>query len=361
MSTAILALEDGTLFEGRSLGASGRAFGEVVFNTGMTGYQEILTDPSYAGQLVTLTYPLIGNYGVNADDFESRRVQVEGFIVRTVEDVPSNWRCTGGLHDFLRDKGVVGIREIDTRALTRKLRVHGVMMGVITTEDSAAEALDALRARPGYDGTDYVSQVSTPVPYVWPYEGDPEFEVALLDCGVKFNIMRSLAAVGCRATVYPCATSAEEMLERKPDGVMLSPGPGDPAMLGHLVQNVKKLAHSVPIMGVCLGNQLLGAAFGARTFKLRFGHRGSNHPVRDLSTDRVYITSQNHGYALDPATLSGGMEVGHINLNDGTVEGLRHRELPVFSIQYHPEASPGPSDSAYYFREFADLLRSRRG
>lgn len=356
---AILALEDGTVFEGQSLGAEGRAYGEVVFNTGMTGYQEILTDPSYAGQMVCLTYPLVGNYGVNEQDFESRRVQVEGFIVREASELPSNWRSEKTLDAFLKEKGVVGIRGIDTRALTRELRVRGVMMGAISTDETADEALERIRRSPGYEGIDFTRKVTAEEPYEWPYEGEPKHRVALLDCGVKYNILRSLAALGCQTTVFPCTAPAEQILERAPDGIMLSPGPGDPDQLGYIVETVKRLVAkrpATPIMGVCMGNQLLGCAFGSRTFKLKFGHRGSNHPVRDLETGRVYITSQNHGYAVDPNALSDGMEVAHINLNDGTVEGLRHRELPIFSIQYHPEASPGPSDSAYFFRRFVAMM-----
>lgn len=353
---AILALEDGTIFEGRSLGAPGRTFGEVVFNTGMTGYQEILTDPSYAGQIVCLTYPLIGNYGINEDDFESRRVQVEGFIVREAADVPSNWRAERTLAEFLKEKGIVGIRGVDTRALTRRLRVQGVMMGAISTDDSPEELLARVRNAPSYSGVDFVRKVTTEQPYAWPFEGEPRFRVALLDCGVKYNIMRSLANLGCQTTVFPCIAPAEQILEMNPDGILLSPGPGDPALLGYVVETVQKLVGKKPIMGVCLGNQLLGYAFGSRTFKLKFGHRGSNHPVKNLATGRVYITSQNHGYAVDPHELKGGMEVAHLNLNDGTVEGLRHRELPIFSIQYHPEASPGPTDSRYFFQEFVEMM-----
>lgn len=353
---AILVLEDGSVFTGQSLGAAGATYGEVVFNTGMTGYQEILTDPSYAGQIVTLTYPLVGNYGINSEDFESRRVQVEGFVVRVAETIPSNWRQGQTLHDFLRERGVVGIQGIDTRELTRRIRAEGVMMGAISTEESPEQALERLRSSPGYDRIDFVRKVTTEEPYEWPAEGEARFRVALLDCGVKFNIMRSLAKLGCTTTVYPCTASAERILADNPDGIMLSPGPGDPANLGYVVETVRRLVGKRPIMGVCLGNQLLGCAFGSRTFKLRFGHRGSNHPVKDLATERVYITSQNHGYALDPDALTGGMEVAHINLNDGTVEGLRHRELPIFSIQYHPEASPGPNDSSYFFTQFIELM-----
>jgi carbamoyl-phosphate synthase small subunit len=371
---AILALEDGAIFEGESLGAAGRTYGEVVFNTGMTGYQEILTDPSYAGQIVTLTYPLIGNYGINPDDFESRRVQVEGFVVREASDVPSNWRASQSLDAFLKERNIVGIQGVDTRALTRRLRERGVMMGAISTDETAEEMLERLRGAPGYSGIDFCRRVTTEEPYRWrvgdsapaalvsePAEGEPpRHRVALLDCGVKFNIMRSLAALGCETTVFPCTASAAEVLSSRPDGVVLSPGPGDPDRLGYIVETVRELVGKQPIMGVCLGNQLLGYAFGSRCFKLKFGHRGSNHPVKELATGRVYITSQNHGYAVDPDGLRDGMEVGHINLNDGTVEGLRHRELPIFSIQYHPEASPGPTDSAFYFRRFFDLLETAR-
>ncbi|MDE2125843.1 MAG: glutamine-hydrolyzing carbamoyl-phosphate synthase small subunit [Armatimonadetes bacterium] len=365
---ANLVLSDGAVFQGESLGRPGTAVGEVVFNTGMTGYQEILTDPSYAGQIVSLTYPLIGNYGVTEADFESRRVQVSGFVVREAADEPSNWRSEGSLHAFLNDHGVVGIQGIDTRQLTRRLRAHGVMMGMVSTEHQAETAVDMVRSAPGYSEEELVYRVSTPNPYTWragadrpdaatcPPDSGTQRRIALLDCGVKFNILRSLAALGCHVTVFPAGTSAAEILRSSPDGVVLSPGPGDPASLGSLVNEVRKLAEARPVMGVCMGNQLLGSAFGSKTFKLKFGHRGSNHPVRDLVTGRVAITSQNHGYALDADGLTDGMEVGQINLNDGTVEGLRHRELPVFSIQYHPEASPGPHDSAHYFKTFVESL-----
>jgi carbamoyl-phosphate synthase small subunit len=368
---AILGLADGTIFEGESLGAQGSSTGEVVFNTGMTGYQEILSDPSYAGQIVTLTYPMIGNYGVNVDDFESRCVQVEGFVVREAATDPSNWRSNGTLDTFLRERGIVGIKGIDTRALTRAIRQHGVMMGSISTEETREALLERLRSMPGYSEADFARKVTTPSPYQWnayssrlgdaaASDKEPAFRVALLDCGVKYNILRSLAALGCETTVYPCTSSAEEILRSNPDGIMLSPGPGDPATLGYVVDTVKRLVGKKPILGVCLGNQLLGCAFGSHTFKMKFGHRGSNHPVKDLATGKVYITSQNHGYSVDPDYLQDGMEVAHLNLNDGTVEGLRHRELPIISIQYHPEASPGPTDSSYFFAEFVKLMSADR-
>lgn len=366
---AILVLEDGTTFEGRSLGASGCTIGEVVFNTGMTGYQEILTDPSYAGQIVTLTYPLIGNYGINPDDFESRCVQVEGFVVREACDVPSNWRSNLTLDAFLKEKGVVGIQGVDTRALTRALRVRGVMMGAISTEDTAISLLTKIKNAPNYAAADFAKKVTTEQPYRWrvgdvrptPIEEttrarEPRYRIALLDFGVKYNILRSLATLGCETTVYPCTATPEEVLRENPDGIFLSPGPGDPEQYDYIVRTVKSLVDKKPIMGVCMGNQILGYAFGSKTFKLKFGHRGSNHPVKDLNTGRVYITSQNHGYAVDPDGLKDGMEVAHLNLNDGTVEGLKHKELPIFSIQYHPEASPGPTDSNYFFHQYIEML-----
>jgi carbamoyl-phosphate synthase small subunit len=367
---AILTLEDGTTYEGTSIGVGGTSFGEVVFSTSMTGYQEMLTDPSYGGQMLTLTYPLVGNYGVTDADFESERVQVAGFIVRQMCDEPSNWRSSGSLQDFLAKNGVVGIQGIDTRALTRNLRVRGVMMGAISTEYSADELVTKIGEQPNYSQIDFVRRVSTPERYEW--MGDAEVEanrgnafpgspipsadgprIALVDCGVKRNIMRNLAARGCRVTVFPCFTKAEEILEMDPAGIVISPGPGDPALLGYMTEEVKKLIGTKPILGICLGNQLMAWALGGRTFKLKFGHRGGNHPVKDLITGRVYITSQNHGYAVDADSLEGtGLEVAMLNLNDNTVEGMRHKELPIFTIQYHPEASPGPRDSGYLFDEF---------
>jgi len=362
MTQAHLVLADGTTYTGTAFGASGTSVGEVVFNTGMTGYQEILTDPSYAGQLVALTYPIIGNYGVNPDDFESRRVQVSGFIVKELADAPSNWRSQGTLDDFLKTHGVVGIAGLDTRALTRKLRSVGVMMGALSSEKTPSELHDVLTAAADYEDVNYMARVTTETPYVWPSAtSETLYKIALLDCGVKFNILRSLAALGAEVMVFPAETPAEAILATDPDGIFLSPGPGDPALLGDIVQAVRVLSHAKPTMGICLGNQLIGCAFGGHTFKLPFGHRGSNHPVKDLETGRVVITSQNHGYALaadgfdDP-----DIEVWQINLNDGTVEGLRHKTLPVFSIQYHPEASPGPADSRGYFARFLKMIDEHR-
>ena len=361
---AYLAFADGTLLEGTAFGAEGRAAGEVVFNTGMTGYQEVLTDPSYAGQIVTLTYPLIGNYGINADDIESRRVQVAGFVVHELAQTYSNWRASESLDAFLKRHNIVGIAGIDTRELTRRLRHEGVMMGALSTDETPEALFQRLREHTrAYDDVDWVRRVTTPEPYSWgPEERDAKYRVAVFDCGVKFNILRELEKRGVRTTVFPATASAQEMLADDPDGVFLSPGPGDPNLLGYAVDTVKEVvAAGKPVMGICLGNQLLGCAFGGRTFKLPFGHRGANHPVKDLPSGRVVITSQNHGYAIDPDSLTDpNVEVTQINLNDGTVEGLRHRELPVFSIQYHPEASPGPTDSRFFFEQFLREIDARR-
>ena len=361
---AILALSDGAIFEGESFGATGTSGGEVVFNTGMTGYQEVLTDPSYAGQLVTLTYPLIGNYGITDDDIESRQVQVAGFVVRELSDVYSNWRATSSLPDYLEKAGIIGITGIDTRALTRRIRHEGVMMGAISTELSGPELVAKVQSgAEKYDAIDWVRKVTTPEVYTWgPDEKDALFRVSVLDCGIKFNILRELAALGVRTTVFPATSTAAQMLENNPDGLFLSPGPGDPALLGYAIETVKDLvATEKPVMGICLGNQLLGCAFGGHTFKLPFGHRGANHPVKDLPSGKVVITSQNHGYALDASSLpESDVKITQLNLNDGTVEGLTHASLPVFSIQYHPEASPGPRDSKFYFQRFVDLMEARR-
>ncbi len=368
MARAILALADGTVYEGTAFGAKGATVGEAVFNTGMTGYQEVLTDPSYAGQIVTLTYPLIGNYGVNVDDVESRQIQVAGFVVRELADTFSNWRASESLHSFLARSGVVGITGVDTRALTRRIRHEGVMMAALSTEAESGASLvaDLQNRQPeiAYDKIDWVSRVTTKNVYTWgPDEADAKYRISVLDCGVKYNILRELAALGARTTVFPASASADDLLADNPDGVFLSPGPGDPKLLGYAVQTVRDVvASEKPVMGICLGNQLLGCAWGGETFKLPFGHRGANHPVKDLPTGRVVITSQNHGYALDAHSLARDphIEVTQINLNDGTVEGLRHKELPVFSIQYHPEASPGPTDSRFFFERFLQLIDERR-
>ncbi len=361
-----LVLNDGTRFRGKPLGATGVTTGEVVFNTGMTGYQEILSDPSYAGQIVLLTYPLIGNYGVNDDDFESDRIQPTGLIVKEACEVPSNWRATKSLDQLLKERGTVAIQGLDTRAITKRIRSAGVTMGAIC--DDPDEGLAAMGRASRYDETDFVYSVTTRAPYKWSREGrvpietneadDGRVRLAVLDCGLKANILRRFWRAGCRPYVLPATASADEVLSYRPDGILLSPGPGDPARLGDVVETVKGLLGVKPIFGICLGNQLLCHAVGGKTFKLKFGHRGSNHPVKDLRTGKVTITSQNHGYAVDPDSLAGtGATVTQLNLNDGTVEGIEIVGARAQSIQYHPEAAPGPWDSRPYFPEFVELIR----
>jgi carbamoyl-phosphate synthase small subunit len=372
---AILALEDGTWYGGLAAGAEGVTGGEVVFNTSMTGYQEVLTDPSYAGQIVTMTCPEIGNYGVSPEDVESRAPQVAGFIVRQESSVASNWRAEGTLREYLMASGIVAIADIDTRALTRRLRSGGVMRGVIATGDGldASALVERANSIPKMEGSDLVSGVTAASPFDWPREEPGEFvvapgrrsagrlKIAAYDFGMKRNILRRLSAHGCDVRVYPASSSAQEVLAAKPDGVFLSNGPGDPAPLTYAIENTKKLVEAnVPVFGICLGHQILGLALGGKTFKLKFGHRGANHPVKKLSTGKVEITSQNHGFAVDPASLPEDVEVTHLNLYDGTVEGLRHRSRPVFCVQYHPEASPGPHDADYLFDDFIALIEDTR-
>ncbi len=369
---AILALADGRAFSGWSIGAEGEAFGEVVFNTSLMGYQEIITDPSYKGQIVTMTYPLIGNYGVNPEDVEARRVFLEGFVVHAACARPSNWRSTLTLDEYLRRAGIVGIEGIDTRALTRHIREAGAQTGVISTVDLDARSLSRRAADfPTLDGRDLAGEVTCERGYEWResvwhlergYEtgGAPEFKVVAYDFGIKHNILRNLVHAGCAVEIVPARTSAAEVLAKKPDGIFLSNGPGDPAAVGYAVDEIKKLLGKKPIFGICLGHQLLCLALGGRTYKLKYGHHGGNQPVMDLTTEKVEITAQNHGYAVDVDSFGGEVVATHVNLNDRTNEGMAHRSLPVFSVQYHPEASPGPHDASYLFARFVQYMRDHR-
>jgi carbamoyl-phosphate synthase small subunit len=383
---AVLALEDGSLFHGMGFGARASACGEVCFNTSMTGYQEILTDPSYKGQIVTMTYPLIGNYGVNRQDVESWRPHVGGFVIRELSPVVSNWRAELSLSEYLEQNGIPGIQGIDTRALTKKLRVRGALNGFISTEGVPdAEALRQAKEWPGLLGVDYVKEVTHKEPFVWDKEDQqsanftlahgpegsdapkgPEplppadIPIVAYDYGMKYNILRRLRQHGFKVQVVSATTPAAEALAHEPAGIFLSNGPGDPAALGYAVQAVRDLIQTgVPIFGICLGHQILGQAFGGKTFKLKFGHRGANQPVKDLESGRVEITAQNHGFSVDPATLPSDVTVDRVNLNDQTVEGMRHRTKPVFCVQYHPEASPGPHDSTGLFARFRTMLEKR--
>jgi carbamoyl-phosphate synthase small subunit len=357
---ALIALEDGTVFEGTPFGATGEKCGEMVFNTSMTGYQEILTDPSYQGQMITMTYPLIGNYGVNEEDVESASPHVEGFIVREVCQQPSNWRAQKSLPEFLEEFNIIGVEGIDTRALTRRVRVYGVMKAVISTEDHDHDSLiEKARAWPGLEGVDLVQEVTCERPYeVSPQH--PRFHVVAFDYGIKKSIVRQLVDHGCRVTVVPATTTAEEALSLDPDGIFLSNGPGDPRPLTYAIETIKKLIGTRPIFGICLGHELLGLAFGTGIFHLKFGHRGANQPIKEKDTGRIRITSENHGWGIARDTLPDCLDATRVNLNDGVVEGMRHKELPVFSIQCHPEASPGPHDSFHLFEEFVMLMEKYR-
>ncbi len=372
---AYLILEDGSVFAGERLGAEGLAVGEVVFNTSMTGYQEMLTDPSYGGQILIPTYPMIGNYGINARDWESGRIQVRGFVVRQDCDQPSNPDSVMTVDEYLRVHAIPGISGVDTRAITRRLRTQGVMMGVVTGNPDVGEALAAIETAPRYGEEDVVVAVTTPAPFGWDGreshgvpeqvlsedgaggDSEPRLKIVVDDFGVKYNILRELEARGCDVVVVPAGSTAYEILSHEPDGVLLSPGPGDPELLDRSVEAARALAGKTAIMGICLGHQVIARAFGAKTFKLKFGHRGGNHAVRDNETGRVYVTAQNHGYAVSADDLPDELQVTHIDLSDGTVEGLRHRTLPIMTIQYHSEASPGPLDNEYLFDRFVAMVR----
>ncbi|HEY7119801.1 MAG TPA: glutamine-hydrolyzing carbamoyl-phosphate synthase small subunit [Tepidisphaeraceae bacterium] len=370
---AKLALEDGTVFTGRHFGAPGTSEGEVVFNTSMTGYQEILTDPSYKGQIVTMTYPLIGNYGINRQDVESRQPHVAGFVIKELAPLHSNYRADTTLDQYLKENNIVGIEGIDTRALTRKLRISGAMRGILSSEILDDQQLvDRAKHGAQMEGADWVQAVKPTSDYSWdedlgtwsagPVEKGDGLHVVALDCGAKSNILRNLAQRGVKITVLPPDTTADEILKHNPDGLFVSNGPGDPAALDYAVKPlVGVLSKKLPTFGICLGHQLLSRAIGAKTYKLKFGHRGGNQPVKNLDTGRVEITSQNHGFAVDPESLqkSGGV-ITHLNLNDDTVEGFRHKDLPVFSVQYHPEASPGPHDAAYLFDAFIEMMKTKK-
>lgn len=353
---AILALEDGRIFRGRSFGAAGQRFAEVVFNTSMSGYQEIITDPSYKGQIVTMTYPLIGNYGVNKEDVESSRPWIEGLVVKEYSKIASNWRSRKSLGDYLSENGILGIEGVDTRELTTHIRTAGALKAVLSTLNFDEKSLCAKAKNSfGLEGLDLVKDVASKESYEWNTKG--KYKVVVVDCGVKFNILRILAGLDCRVIVVPANISSGEILKLKPDGLLLSNGPGDPAAVSYVIQSSRELLGRLPIFGICLGQQILGLALGGKTYKLKFGHHGGNHPVKDLKTGKVSITAQNHGFCVDINSLNKkDIEITHVNLNDNTLEGLRHKKLPVFSVQFHPEASPGPHDAEYLFGNFIKMM-----
>ena len=356
-NSAILLLADGRIFEGQSFGYQGETIGEVCFNTGMTGYQEILTDPSYCKQIVTMTSPHIGNYGINEEDIESENIQVAGFVIKEETITPSNWRSTQSLGEYLKKNKIVGIKEIDTRSLTRHIRDKGAMNGIISSKDLDIQSLDKkLKKFPDMNGLDLAKDVTTQKKYKWPGKG--QYKVAVIDFGIKKNILRLLSNAGCELTVFPASIKAEDILSFEPDGVFLSNGPGDPLAVTYGIETVKKLLGKVPLFGICLGHQILALALGASTFKLKFGHRGINHPVRNNEKNTVEITSQNHGFAVDLDSLPPNVISTHINLNDNTSGGIRCTDIPAFSVQYHPESSPGPHDSRYLFNQFIEMMNA---
>ena len=379
-TTAILALEDGRCFSGISYGATGTTTGEICFNTSMTGYQEVITDPSYRGQIVAMTYPMIGNYGVNPADNESAGPHIRAFVIGELCEIPSNYRSTEALAPYLERHNILGIEGIDTRALTKHLRSLGAMRACVTTELSEAEAIEAAKNSAPMAGSDFVKEVTTKEAYTWTEESrkwtlpnasigetetyqelpEAKYKVVALDLGLKYNQLRMLRQASFEVEVVPASTSAADILAKNPDGLFLTNGPGDPSALGYIHNEIKELITKLPTFGICLGNQLLAHAYGGKTFKLKFGHRGGNQPVKDLRSGKISITSQNHGFAVDPDSLPDEIEVTHINLNDNTVEGMRHKTLPVFSVQYHPEAAPGPNDAAHFFEDFAEMIESSK-
>lgn len=359
MGKAILYLEDGTFFQGRSPFTFHETSGEIVFNTSMTGYQEVLTDPSYAGQIVVMTYPLIGNYGVNADDVESSKIHVAGFVVKEFAKTYSNFRATKSLLAYLEESRILAMEGVDTRALTRHLRIRGAMRGIISTQDFDVRILaEKMKKVPSMEGSDLVKDVSVQQKYVWEGSQGGSLKVAVIDCGVKYNILRILAGLDCQVHVFPAKATAQEIEAIKPDGLFISNGPGDPAVLDYVVNTVKYFIGRLPIFGICLGHQILGIALGGRTYKLKFGHRGANQPVNDSQEKKIAITSQNHGFCVDISSLpKEDVEITHMNLNDKTVEGLCHKKYPLFCVQYHPEASPGPHDATYLFKKFVVMMK----
>lgn len=357
---AILALEDGKIFKGESFGAEGERYGEVVFNTAMSGYQEIITDPSYKGQIVTMTYPLMGNYGINPEDMESRKPFLEGFVVKEYSKIASNWRAKDELGKYFRANNIFGIEGIDTRALTLHIRKAGAMKAVLSTMDLNEKSLVEKAAKSqGLEGIDLVKGVTASKKYIWSQVKNKKYKVVVLDCGVKYNILRKLIENGCEVVVMPAYTESKDILKIKPDGLLLSNGPGDPAAVNYVVDTTRKLLGKLPIFGICLGHQMLGLALGGKTYKLKFGHHGANHPVKDLKTGKIMITSQNHGFCVDMGSLNKkDIEMTHMNLNDSTLEGMRHKKFPAFSVQFHPEASPGPHDAEYLFTEFTKMMKA---
>ncbi len=362
MKKVILYLEDGTNFLGQSLETIGETAGEVVFNTAMTGYQEILTDPSYAGQIVVMTYPLIGNYGVNEEDAESSRIHLKGFVVKEFCRTYSNYRAQKGLIEYLNEHHIIAIEGVDTRALTRRLRLSGAMKGMISTVDFDTQSLaQKLSKVPSMEGADWVKEVTTKEKYVWPATGEARYKIAAIDCGIKWNILRILSRLHCEVHVFPSHATFDQIMAIEPDGLFISNGPGDPAAVTSVIELTKESLGKLPVFGICLGNQILGLALGGKTYKMRFGHHGANHPVKDFEVNRIGITSQNHGFCVDINSLDiNDVEMIHKNLNDQTVEGLRHKKYPVFSIQYHPEAAPGPTAARYLFERFIRMIEQEK-